>query len=400
MSDHPPMHETTRVSPGETGSSVVGPRGPRIGENETARLNFEYDPLPLRVIFGIGTADRSLVGALDDLMVRRVAVIVGKSEQSLARRLVASFSERVVGMFTDVRPHVPVEVADAARGAVARWGADAVLSIGGGSTTGTAKAVALRTGLPIVAIPTTYAGSEVTPVWGLTEGGLKTTGTDRRVLPRVVIYDPALTATLPPTLSTASGLNAVAHCVEAFWGPRANPVTSLMAAEGLTALATGLPGVVRDPSDLEARSGVLYGAWLAGTVFATAGSGLHHKICHVLGGAYDLPHAETHAVVLPHVTALVARSLPDVDARVTAALGAPASLPAAAALATLARSLNAPTSLREIGLSEDELATATRLVADQVSSWSPADIEALLAAAWRGEMPLTPAPEMSVSHHG
>jgi maleylacetate reductase len=252
-----------------------------------------------------------------------------------------------------------------------------------------------------VAVPTTYAGSEVTPVWGLTEDGRKTTGTDQRVLPRVVVYDPALTATLPPALSTVSGLNAVAHCVEAFWGPRANPVTSLMAEEGLRALATGLPGIVADPGDLEARSGVLYGAWLAGTVFATAGSGLHHKICHVLGGAYDLPHAETHAVVLPHVTALVAPSLPDVEARLSGALGAPAGMPAASALATLALNLNAPMSLREIGLSEDELATATRLVADQASSWSPADIEALLAAAWRGEMPLTPGePGMSVSHHG
>jgi maleylacetate reductase len=354
-----------------------------------ATLDFEYDPMPVRVIFGLGTADRRLVGALDDLMVRRVLVIVGQSEEWLARRLVAPFSERVAGVFTDVRPHVPVEVADAARAVVARCGADAVLSIGGGSTTGTAKAVALRTGLPIVAVPTTYAGSEVTPVWGLTEDGRKTTGTDLRVLPRVVVYDPALTATLPPALSAVSGLNAVAHCVEAFWGPRANPVTSLMAEEGLRALARGLPGIVGDPGDLEARSDALYGAWLAGTVFATAGSGLHHKICHVLGGAYDLPHAETHAVVLPYVTALVAPSMPDVDARLSAALGAPAGVPGARALATLAGSLDAPMSLREIGLSADELAPATRLVADQVSSWSPAEIEALLAAAWRGEMPLT-----------
>jgi maleylacetate reductase len=162
-----------------------------------------------------------------------------------------------------------------------------------------------------------------------------------------------------------------------------------MAEEGLRALSCGLSGVVRDPGNLEARSAVLYGAWLAGTVFATAGSGLHHKICHVLGGAYDLPHAELHAVVLPHATALVAWSLPDVDARLAEALGAPDGT-AASALAALARRLGVPTALREIGLPEDELAKATRLVAEHASEWPQTDIEALLSAAWRGDLPVTP----------
>jgi alcohol dehydrogenase class IV len=332
---------------------------------------------------------QELAGVVGDLGLRRVLVIVTRGEESLARRLVVPFSERVAGVFTEVRPHVPVAVAEAARAAVARYGADAVLSIGGGSTTGTAKAVALTTGLPIVAVPTTYAGSEVTPVWGLTEDGRKTTGSDLRVLPRVVLYDPTLTTTLPPALSAVSGLNAVAHCVEAFWARRANPVSSLMAEEGLGALAAGLRGLVRGPGDLGARSGLLYGAWLAGMVFATAGSGLHHTICHVLGGAYDLPHAETHAVVLPYVTALVASSLPEVDARVSAALGAHTGTPAATALAALARHVGAPTSLRELGLSEGELAAATQLVAEQAPDRSQAEIEALLWAAWHGEMPLT-----------
>jgi alcohol dehydrogenase class IV len=353
-------------------------------------LDFEYDALPIRVVFGLGVAERKLGEIVDDLGVRRALVVVTEREEPLARRLVAPFAERVAGVFTDVHPHVPVAVAEAARAAVARYDADAVLSIGGGSTTGTAKAIALTTGLPIVAVPTTYAGSEVTPVWGLTEDGRKTTGTDRRVLPRVVVYDPELTVTLPPALSAVSGLNAIAHCVEAFWGPRANPVTSLMAEEGIRALSCGLSGVVRDPENMEARSGVLYGAWLAGTVFATAGSGLHHKICHVLGGAYDLPHAELHAVVLPHATALVASSLPEVDARLAEALRAPDGT-AASALAALARRLGVPTALREIGLPEDELARATQLVSEYVPDWPQADLEALLSAAWRGELPLAPA---------
>jgi maleylacetate reductase len=352
-------------------------------------LDFEYDALPVRVVFGLGVAERKLGGIVEELGVQRALVIVTEREEALARKLVSPFAERVAGVFTDVHPHVPLAVAEAARAAAARYDADAVLSIGGGSTTGTAKAVALTTGLPIVAVPTTYAGSEVTPVWGLTEEGRKTTGTDRRVLPRVVVYDPELTVTLPPALSAVSGLNAVAHCVEAFWGPRANPVTSLMAEEGLRALSCGLSGVVRNPGNLEARSGVLYGAWLAGTVFATAGSGLHHKICHVLGGAYDLPHAALHAVVLPHATALVVASLPDVDARLAEALRAPDGS-AASALAALARQLGVPTALREIGLPEAELPRATQLVAEHVPDWSHAEIEAVLTAAWRGELPLAP----------
>ncbi|HZC52075.1 MAG TPA: maleylacetate reductase [Mycobacterium sp.] len=350
--------------------------------------DFEYDGLPVGVIFGLGSAERELAGVIDGLELRRVLVIAAESEEPLARRLVAPFSDRVAVVFTDVRPHVPTDVAEAARATAARSGADAVLSIGGGSTTGTAKAVALTTGLPIIAVPTTYAGSEVTPVWGLTERDRKTTGRDRRVLPSVVVYDPGLTVSLPAGLSAVSGLNAVAHCVEAFWGPRANPISSLMAAEGIRALAAGLPGVVGDPGDLEARSGVLYGAWLAGTVFATAGAGLHHKLCHVLGGAYDLPHAEMHAVILPHATALITSSLPEVDARVSLALGAPLGTPAATALAALVRRLGAPTALREVGLPEHELAAAARLVVEQVPDRSPGDIEALLSAAWRGDMPM------------
>ena len=247
--------------------------------------SFKYAALPVTVIFGPGVAERELVGVVDDLGLRRVLVVVAEPEEPLARWLIAPFSERVAGTFTDVRPHVPVRVAEAGRAEAARTEADGLLCVGGGSTTGTAKAIALMTGLPIVAVPTTYAGSEVTPVWGLTEDERKTTGRDSQVLPSVVVYDPELTVSLPRALSVASGLNAVAHCVEAFWGPGAPPISSLMAEEGIRALAGGLPGVVGDPGDLGARSEVLYGAWLAGTVFATAGSGLHHRICHVLGGA-------------------------------------------------------------------------------------------------------------------
>jgi alcohol dehydrogenase class IV len=282
---------------------------------------------------------------------------------------------------------VPRASAEAAREAAADHGADTLLSIGGGSTTGTAKAVALTTSLPIVAVPTTYAGSEATPVYGLTDAGRKTTGSDPRVVPRVIVYDPELTITLPAGLSGTSGLNALAHCAEAFWGPRANPVSSVLAEEGIRALARSLPRVVDDPADLDARSGALYGAWLSGTVFAQAGSGLHHKICHVLGGAYDLPHAELHSVVLPYAVAALAPAHPDADRRIAAALDAEADTPAAEAIAGLARRVGAPSSLGEIGLSEDRVDEAITLVAEHVML-DRDEVASLLRAAQSGALPV------------
>jgi len=267
-------------------------------------LEFEYTGLPSHVLFGAGAARGSrLIDAVDGLGIRRLMVVAADADRDIAGPITDGLGDRIVGRFSGVRPHVPAAVADAARAAAAGCGADSVLSVGGGSTTGTAKAIALTTGLPVVAVPTTYAGSEVTPVWGLTDDGRKMTGTDLRVLPRLVVYDPELTVTLPVRLSVVSGLNALAHCAEAFWAEGRNPITSLVAEEGIRALARGLPNVSGDSRDLAARSDVLYGAWLGGAAFATTGASVHHKICHVLGGAFDLPHAETHAVVLPHSVA-------------------------------------------------------------------------------------------------
>jgi maleylacetate reductase len=347
---------------------------------------FQYAASPARVVFGLRASRERLVEAMEEIDAQRVLVLAAPPEADLARELSAPLGRRAVAMVTDVRPHVPVPAAEAARRAAADHGADTLLSVGGGSTTGTAKAVALTTGLPIVAIPTTYAGSEATPVYGLTDAGRKTTGTDPRVVPRIVIYDPQLTVTLPPRLSATSGLNALAHCAEAFWGPRANPISSLLAEEGIRALRAALPVVVEHPDDLDARSEALYGAWLAGTVFGQAGSGLHHKICHVLGGAYDLPHAALHSVVLPHAVAALAPRHADASARIAAALGAPDGTPAAEAIAALSRELGAPTSLQEIGLEEDRLDEATDLVSEHVSLERDATAS-LLAAAIHGTRP-------------
>ncbi|MET9615819.1 maleylacetate reductase [Kitasatospora indigofera] len=348
---------------------------------------FTYDALPGRVVFGSGAASTQLLAEVDAFGARRILLIAGSSEADLARELCAPFADRIAAEFTDVRPHVPVEVAERARAAAA--GADLVLSVGGGSTTGTAKAVALTTGLPVLAVPTTYAGSEVTPVWGLTEGNRKTTGTDPRVLPRTVVYDPDLTLTLPPELSVASGLNAMAHCVEAFWAPRRNPVSSAVAAEGIRHLAAGLPAIAADGADGAARSDLLLGAYLAGSAFAVAGSGLHHKICHVLGGAFDLPHARTHAIVLPHVLAFNAPDAPAAAARIAVALG---QVDPVGGLHELGAKLGVPQGLQELGLAEGDLETVLDDIlalapADNPRPVTPAGVRRLLHAAWAGTAP-------------
>ncbi len=258
--------------------------------------------------------------------------------------------------------------------------------MGGGSTTGTAKAVALTTGLPILAVPTTYAGSEVTAVWGMTERARKTTGTDPSVLPRTVVYDPELTLTLPAELSAASGLNALAHCVEAFWAPRRNPISALAAEEGIRALGGALPAVLRDPRDVEVRAELLYGAYLAGSAFAVAGSGLHHKICHVLGGAYDLPHAQTHAIVLPHVLAFNAPAAPEATSRIARALGLADPV---AGLHALTAELGIPEGLRALGMRAEQVDEAAALVEPSVPADNPrhagrAELRELIRAAWAG----------------
>ncbi len=354
---------------------------------------FTRDALAGRVVFGAGAARTALAGEVARLGVSRILVIPSGSERSAARELVAPLADRIAGTFTGVRPHVPAEVADAARKQAAAVGADAVLSLGGGSATGTAKAVALTTGLPVIAVPTTYAGSEVTPVWGLTEGERKTTGVDARVLPRLVIYDPELTVSLPGPVSAASGLNAMAHCVEAFWAPGRNPVSSLSAAEAIRVLAVALPAVLRDGADLGARGDLLYGAYLAGTAFAVTGSGLHHKICHILGGRYGLPHAQTHAIMLPYVLAFNAPGAPDAARQIGQALarGQQGSDHPAAALQRLAGHLGLPRGLREIGFGEEQIAEAARLIEPAVPADNPvpadaAALQTLLRQAWAGDL--------------
>ncbi len=316
-----------------------------------------YEELSSRVVFGPGCV-ADVPDELASLGVSRALLIAGASERETADALAAALGKACVATSIGVRQHVPREAAHDARRAAREAGADSIVSLGGGSAVGLAKAVALTEGLPIVAVPTTYSGSELTPVWGITADGRKQTGRDERVLPRTVVYDPELTLTLPPRVSAASGMNAVAHAVEALWADRANPVTSALADEAIGALASALPRVVAEPSDLGARSDALRGAWLGGLTLRGAGSSLHHALCHVLGGAFDLPHAETHAALLPHVTAFVAPAAPEAVARAAQALGV---ADAAAGLYELVRGLGLPTSLAELGLTAEQAERAVEI---------------------------------------
>ena len=345
---------------------------------------FAYDALPGRVVFGVGAVEQ-LGEEVDRLGGRRVLAIAGKrAVDGLLERL----GPRVAASFTDVQQHVPVEAAARAVAAAADADADCLVAMGGGSATGMAKAVALERQAPIVAVPTTYAGSEVSPIYGLTGPEGKRTGRDLRVLPKVVIYDPALTTGLPPEVTGPSGMNALAHCVEATYAPGANPVTSLLAEEGARALARGLPRAVAHPADLAARSDALLGAWLAGAAMAAAGVGIHHQLCHLLGGAYRLPHAELHAVVLPHAVAFVAPAARPQLARLAGALGVE-EVPGG--VWDLGRRLGAPASLAELGLAEAELdRAAEQAVARVVQTPRRAgvsELRALLGAAWQGRRP-------------
>lgn len=335
---------------------------------------FVYESLASRVVFGPG-ALASLADEIDRLGCKRALVLGTPDRAAVARDVAASLGPRACGVSATARVHVPTSVADAAIATARELRADCTIGFGGGSTIGLGKAIALELGLPQIAVPTTYSGSEMTPVWGMTTDGTKRTGRDVRVMPRAVLYDPALTLELDARTTAASGLNALAHAAEALYSTGANPVTTLLAEEAIRAIASALPRVVRDGGDLAARGDALYGAYLAGVVLSSVPMGLHHQLCHALGGAFDLPHAELHAVVLPHVIRFNAPTASAAIARMSRALGAPDP---ALHLRTLLDALALPTSLAALGVPETGLAElASRTAQRSYPNPRPVDAEAI-----------------------
>lgn len=361
--------------------------------------NFIYTGRPARVVFGPGSLQQ-LPAEIEALGARKALVLSTPEQRASAERVAALLGARAAGVFDQAVMHVPIKTAREARAVAQRLGADCAVAIGGGSTIGLGKAIALDSGLPILAIPTTYAGSEMTSIYGLTEAGAKKTGRDDRVLPRTVLYDPELTLSLPAKMSVTSGINAIAHSAEAFYAVNTNPIMNLLAAEGIAALGRALPVIAHQPAGaslgdspgeelLQARSDALYGAWLCGTVLANIDMAIHHKLCHTLGGSFNLPHAETHTIVLPHALAYNAPAVPEAMLPIARALGG-ASAPQA--VFDLARDNGAPVALRDIGLRAEDLDRACDIaLQNQYPNPRPLErvaLRQLLQDAFEGRRPI------------
>lgn len=351
-------------------------------------LDFVYQALPARVIFQAGALSR-LPEEVQRLGARRALILTTPGQRQLGERAARALGSLAAGVCSAAVMHVPREAAEAARAQAEQLSADCCVAIGGGSTIGLGKAIALTSSLPILAVPTTYAGSEMTPIYGMTENGLKTTGRDLRVLPKTVLYDPLLTRDLPADLSAASGMNAVAHAVEALYAQDANPIVSLMAEEAIRSLARALPAVVADMRDDAARADALYGAWLAGACLGAVGMALHHKICHTLGGSFNLPHAQTHAIMLPYTAHYNHAAAAGALQRVARALGGDTAAEAGALLMALNRNLGLPASLGQIGMPEDGIRQAAKIATDN-PYYNPRpvrhdDVLAMLQRAWHGD---------------
>jgi maleylacetate reductase len=320
--------------------------------------SFVYETLPGKVIFGVGSLNQ-VSDEITQLNANKVFVIATSSQRHVADRIIIDLGNKLAKMIVGVQEHVPASLVNHTCQLVLDAEADAIVTVGGGSAVGLAKAISVRLNLPIVVIPTTYSGSEATAVYGITDNKRKVTKRDIRALPKTVIYDPELTLAMPPELTASSGMNAIAHCIEAMYAKEANPITSILAEEGLRALTAGLRTVSKNPWDMNGRSSTLYGSYLAGLVFGTVGGSLHHKMCHILGGCYGLSHRGVHSVMLPYVTAFNASFVPESIQRIERALGIQG---AAKGLTELAVKLGTPLSLKALGMTYDRLEEATTLV--------------------------------------
>ncbi|RFU65104.1 maleylacetate reductase [Peribacillus glennii] len=350
---------------------------------------FNYDSYNCRVVFGADSIN-NIKAEVEALKSKKALVISTPGRLDIAKKIDDLLGDSSVGIFPDAVQHVPIETVENCLEIVDKVKADSLIAIGGGSAIGLAKAISLQSAIPIIAIPTTYSGSEMTPIWGITEKGQKKTGNDPIVKPQVVIYDPVLTTGLPKHISVTSGMNAIAHCVEGLYTRNSNPVITLIAEEGIRTLFAILPRILENPSDLEIRSEALYGSWLGGTVLGSVGMALHHKLCHILGGSFGLPHAETHSVVLPYVIWYNFSHIPEATEIMARAIGSKEE-DVAGSLFDLALALGIPMSLADLGLKEHDLDQAAELaIINTYYNPRPIDkslIRQLLQYAYQGKRP-------------
>lgn len=357
--------------------------------SQDAVLQFNYETLPARVVFGSGKLG-SVISEAERLGGKRLLVLATEFQAELGATVAELLGDLCAGIYAKAEQHVPYETVEAAMGEVNRLKIDCLIAIGGGSTIGLAKGIALETGLPILAIPTTYSGSEMTHIWGISRNGRKTTGRNPIVKPKTVIYDPELILTLPAQMSLTSGVNAMAHAVEALYAENANPIASLMAEESIRQLANSLPRVVQNPTDINGRSQSLYGSWLAATVLDMVGMALHHKLCHTLGGSFNMPHAQTHTVILPYAIAYNQSHIPIAISSMARALACE-SKDVACVVQDISRHNGGPVSLQELGFNAHDLDEAAAL-ATQNPYYNPRPITRdairhLLEQAFYGKRP-------------
>lgn len=352
--------------------------------------SFIYNINPSRVVFGSGSI-KQLPSELKRLNVTSPLLLStprGIKQTDELTAILKDASITPAGAFNKAVMHTPTSVTSEAEQFLASKSADSVVSIGGGSVVGLGKALSIRTGLPHISIATTYAGSEMTPILGETDQGKKTTRSDVKILPATVIYDVDLTMSLPPATCVTSGINAIAHSVEALYAKNANPIISLLALEGTKALAESLPVIKQNPEDRQAREKALYGAWLCGTCLGSSAMALHHKLCHTLGGSFGLPHAETHTIILPHALSYNAPAIPEQMAKLATALPG-SDGDALKGLNLLLDKLDAPRALKDLGMKEEDIEKAAQIaMGAQYPNPRPLEedgITTLLRRAWSGE---------------
>jgi alcohol dehydrogenase class IV len=342
---------------------------------------------PDRIVFRRG-AEADVAAELERLGARRVLLTCQPGHTQGAKRILASLGSRAVGLFDRAQPQVPRETADAAIEAAREAGADWVLAHGGGTAIGVAKAVALTLPVKVAAVPTSYAGSERTNIYGITEGGLKTTGRDDRVRPKLVVYDPDLSQSLPREFSLQSLVNALAHSLEALYADDADARAIEAATESLAPLVSALRGLSGDPDDRAARDDALLGAYLASEALAHASIALHHKLAHVFSGTLGTPHAATHTVLLPYT---IAYNLPAAPRTAKALADALHTDDPAGGLWGLLHEVGLPTSLRALQVDPDRLGEVADLATQKPypnpRPFDRASLLELLDDAWHDRRP-------------
>ncbi|KAK5082823.1 hypothetical protein LTR05_006704 [Lithohypha guttulata] len=357
---------------------------------QTIMNPFEYNANPGRVVFGSGSINK-LPAEVQRLGLKSPLLLSTPQQTShlddLAKVL-ENGNIKPAGKYSNATMHTPSHITEEAMAYLKENAADCVVSIGGGSTTGLGKAISVRTGLPHISIPTTYAGSEMTPILGETQDGRKTTRSDPKILPGTVIYDVDLTMTLPAALSATSGVNAIAHAVESLYASNTNPIIRMFALEGTSSLAKSLPTIVNDPHNKDARSQAQYGAWLCGITLGSSAMALHHKLCHTLGGSFNLPHAETHTIVLPHALSYNAPAIPSQMADLASALPE-SNGDAIHGLNVLLEKLKVKRALSDFGMKEEDIDKATD-IAMSAQYPNPRKLEKekireLIRRCWAGE---------------